>query len=118
MAEAFFAVDVREEGVLLARGRFIFPGENELYCELAARAAAWLRDGFAAYARQVYRENEDPHKRFHFPRFEYFFSLRKEDGGDQLLVTLSQAGKSLAHYETRLFYRQSLLAPPPRAKRR
>ena len=116
MAEAFFAVDVREEGVLLARGHFIFPEENELYCELAARAAAWLRDGFAVYARQVYRESEDPHKRFHFPRFEYSFSLHRKDGGDQLLVTLSQAGKPLAHYEARLFYRQNLLAPPPRAK--
>ncbi len=118
MAEAFFAVDLRVEGVLLARGRFSYPREDELYGELAARATAWFQKDFSAYARQVYAEDESPHKRFRFPRFEYSFSVQDKEGTSLLSVTLSREGNILSHYEERLFHRHGLLAPPERHKPR
>ena len=117
MTEAFFAVDLREEGVLLARGRFSFPKDDAFCSELAARAAAWFREGFFTYARRVYTEDADPRKRFFFPRFEYSVAICEKNSGILLSVTLVREGRMLACYEEALTLRDGMLCPPKRKVR-
>ena len=118
MTEAFFTVDLREEGVLLARARFLYPKENALFSELAERTAAWFRGSFSAYAREVYAKDQSPKKHFRFPRFDYTFSAREKDKGVLFSVTLAREGATLSHHEEHLFFRQALLAPPPRKRKK
>lgn len=118
MTEAFFTVDLREAGVLLARGRFSFPREEPLFAELAERAEAWLREALFAHARCVYEADPDPRKRFFFARFEYSFSVRAQADEFLLSVMLTREGRALARHEETLVLCGGLLCPPARQKRR
>ena len=111
MAEAFFAVNLREEGVLLVRGRFCYPREDAFCAELATRAEVWLRETLLPYAKRLYSEDTTPKTRFLFARFEYSFAIAQTDEDLRVCVSLSRDNASLARYERRFAREQDRFIP-------
>ena len=102
LAEAFFAVNLRQEGVLLVRGRFCYPKEDAFCATLATRAEAWLRGSLFEYAQRIYREDASAKKRFAFARFDYSFAVARAEGKLLFSVSLTREGRELAAYSSEL----------------
>lgn len=111
MAEAFFAIHLREDGVLLVRGRFCYPKEDAFCRELATRAEAWLRGPLFERAKRIYAEDATPKKRFLFSRFDYSFALTRTDEAFLVSVSLSREGRELSAYESALTICDGLFSP-------
>lgn len=110
MAEAFFALDLREEGVRLVRGRFSF--SDEAFCsELAQIARTWLKESLFEYARQVYQEDTDRKKRFRFCPFDYSLVLKVSEGEVLVSASLVRGDRVLAAYEERLGWCEGAFCP-------
>lgn len=81
-----FQITVRERGVAIAVGRFLFPDEP-FFAEVASRARKWFADEVAEEARARFLSQKDKDRAFYFSPVRYGLTIQHKGKG--LLVEAS-----------------------------